>query len=216
MRDNILMRLVFRTRYGKMDELVGLMKKNEDLAVVMRPDLFGGATQWRYLVDHGGDMFHVITEMLTTSDIFSQWNDALDEAYQQVEFKVWFNQMVTCTESGSRELWRAHVAPSDFSSAPGRVCVRNVYQARYGRADAVIAHLQKQSALAQKHGIPPLAIYSDLMGPMFTVVASRDFANLAAWEQTIQQIDALPEFSDWRRQLLSMVEIGRREFYRIV
>lgn len=31
MRDKVLMRLVFRTRYGKVDELVALMKKSEAL-----------------------------------------------------------------------------------------------------------------------------------------------------------------------------------------
>ncbi len=216
MNYSVLMRLVFRTRYGKVDELVALMKKNQDLAVALKPDLFEGTTQWRYLVDHGGDMFMVITEMMTTVENFAKWTASLEQAYQTVEFKVWFNQMITCTEAGSRELWRVHVAPLNFSNAQGRVSARNVFQARYGKADALVEHLRKESALAQKHGIPPLAIYTDLTGPMFTVVSSRDFGSLAEWEQTIKQIDSLPEFSDWRKQLLGMVELGRREFYRIV
>ncbi len=216
MTQHVLMRLIFRTRYGKMDELVGLMKKNETMAATLGPAGVAADIHWRYLVDHGGDMFHVITELLTSLENITKWNEAVEQAYKQVEFQVWFNQMMLCTESGTREMWRVHVAPPNFANSVGRVMVRSVFQCRYGKADALVEHLGKESKLAQRQGIPPLAIYTDMAGPMFTVVASRDFDNLAGWEQTLKTTDALPEFSEWRRQLYSLVETGRREFYRIV
>ncbi len=215
MRDQVLMRLVFRTRYGKVDELLSLMRKNEALVAELYPNTFPDL-RFRYLVDYGGDMFHVVTETLASPANFIQWMQQVDEMYQHVEYKVWFNQMVTCTEAGTRELWRVHAAPPRFSDARAGVCARNVYQARYGKADALVEHLMTESKLAQRHDIPPLALYTDLSGPMFTVVSSRDHDSLAAWEQTLQKIDALPEYGQWRKQLLGMVEVGRREFYKLV
>jgi hypothetical protein len=217
MSDTVLMRNVFRTRYGKVDELVALLKKNEALARAMTPDFFAtSGVQFRQLVDHGGEMFTVVTEMLTERKLFGPLMEAMDQMYQAVEFKVWFNQMVTCTESGSRELYNVHISPPAFANAQGKVAVRSVFQARYGKADAAVEHLLKENKFEQRHGIPPLAVYTDLTGPMFTVIASRDVASLAEWEQIQRKIDSLPEYSDWRKQLLGAVESGRREFYRIV
>lgn len=216
MRDKVLMRLVFRTRYGKVDELVALMKKSEALNRELIKGPAMEQSEWRYLVDHGGPMFMVVTEALFDASGFNQWFEQIDQTYQTIEYKVWFNQMITCTEAGTRELWRVHMAPPNFAHAQGRISVRNIYQGKYGKADALVEHLSKESALAKKHGIPPLAIYTDLTGPMFTVVSSRDFGSLGEWEEAIRKIDSLSEFSEWRRQLLSLVEVGRREFYRIV
>jgi hypothetical protein len=215
MSNLMLIREVFHTRYGKVDELITLMKKNEVMARELMPEFFSEGAQFRYLVDHSGEMFTVVTEMFTHIKLFGQLMEALERIYQAVEFKVWFNQMITCTEAGSRELYNTHVPPS-FDNAPGKVVVRSVFQARYGKADAVVEHLLKENKIEQRHGIPPIAVYTDLTGPMFTVVASRDVASLAEWEQIRHQIDTLPEYSEWRRQLLGMVESGQREFYRIV
>lgn len=217
MSNTVLTREVFHTRYGKVDELVALMKKNEAMAHAMAPDFFAtSGAQFRHLVDHGGEMFTVVTEMFTDLKSFGQMTAMIEELYQSVEFKVWFNQMVTCTESGSREMYNVHVPPPSFADARGQVAIRSVFQARYGKADAVIEHLMRENKIEQRHGIPPLAVYTDLTGPMFTVIASRDVDSLAAWEQLQQKIDSIPEYSDWRKQLLGMVESGRREFYRVV
>jgi hypothetical protein len=53
-------------------------------------------------------MFQAIIEIET--DSLSAWEAQRREVYRQVEFQVWFNQMLTAVEAGSHEFFRVEYA----------------------------------------------------------------------------------------------------------
>lgn len=58
----------------------------------------------RILTDAGGPMFQAIIEIETES--MSAWESHRRSLFQQVEFQVWFNQMLNSVEAGSHEFYR--------------------------------------------------------------------------------------------------------------
>jgi hypothetical protein len=58
----------------------------------------------RILTDASGTMFQAVIEIETES--MSAWEDSRRTLFRQVEFQVWFNQMLAAVEAGSHELFR--------------------------------------------------------------------------------------------------------------
>jgi hypothetical protein len=94
------------------------------------------------------------------------------------------------------------------------ILVRNVFQAKYGKGDELVALFKEagQTWAAQDAG----RILTDASGPFFTVVTETEVESLAAWEQRSAAIFAHPEFGRWFERMVPLVESGRREFYQIV
>lgn len=98
--------------------------------------------------------------------------------------------------------------------------VRDVFQAKYGRGDELVA-LFKELAdhWAQgEHAVAPRSfrILTDASGPFFTVVTEIEIEGFAEWPQLMATEFALPEFPDWFARMAPLVESGRREFYNVV
>ncbi len=92
--------------------------------------------------------------------------------------------------------------------------VRDVFQAKYGQSDALVALFQEARQLwpGQYAG----RILTDASGPFFTVIVETEVDSLAAWEQRITEVFARPEFGEWFSRMPALVESGRREFCTIV
>ena len=93
--------------------------------------------------------------------------------------------------------------------------VRDVFQAKYGRGDELVAlfkEMQQGWPTASNHG---LRILTDRSGPFFTVVTETQVESFAAWEQLVVEEFANPAFGDWFARMMPLVESGRREFYNI-
>jgi hypothetical protein len=58
----------------------------------------------RILTDASGPMFRAVIEIETES--MSAWETQRREVYRQVEFQVWFNQMVAAVEAGRHDFYR--------------------------------------------------------------------------------------------------------------
>jgi hypothetical protein len=58
----------------------------------------------RILTDASGTMFQAVIEIETES--MSAWEDSRRTLFRQVEFQVWFNQMLAAVEAGSHEFFR--------------------------------------------------------------------------------------------------------------
>lgn len=98
--------------------------------------------------------------------------------------------------------------------------VRDVFQAKYGRGDELVALFKELDGYwhASSHEVPfrSFRILTDASGPFFTVVTEMEVDNLAAWEGVVAQELALPQFGEWFARMTSLVETGRREFYHLV
>jgi len=98
--------------------------------------------------------------------------------------------------------------------------VRDVFQARYGRGDELVALFQEIVGYwaEGEHAVAPRAfrILTDASGPFFTVVTEMEIESFAAWPQLMAEEFALPQFADWFRHMMPLVESGQREFYNVV
>ena len=96
--------------------------------------------------------------------------------------------------------------------------VRQVFQAKYGRGDELVALFRELNARMRDDGelMPQFRIVTEITGPFFTVVTEIEVENLAAWEGEFRKSMQRPWIGEWFSQMMPLVESGRREFYNIV
>ncbi len=95
---------------------------------------------------------------------------------------------------------------------------RQVFRAKYGRGDELVAHFKEFNARMQETGgtAPRFRILTDATGPFFTVVTEVEVENFAAWEGSFREAMARPWMGEWFSRMMPLVESGSREFYTVV
>jgi hypothetical protein len=95
---------------------------------------------------------------------------------------------------------------------------RQVFQAKYGRGDELVALFKEFNTRMQEEGgpAPRFRILTDVSGPFFTVVSEIEVESLAAWEGSFREAMARPWMGEWFGRMMPLVESGSREFYNIV
>ena len=96
--------------------------------------------------------------------------------------------------------------------------VRQVFQAKYGRGDELVALFQELNARMRDSGelAPQFRILTDASGPFFTVVTEAEAETFAAWEKGFAESMNQPWMGEWFSRMVPLVESGSREFYNIV
>ena len=98
--------------------------------------------------------------------------------------------------------------------------VRDVFQARYGRGDELVALFKEIAAYWEQsdnaRALQAFRILTDASGPFFTVVTEIEIESFAVWPEFMAAEFALPQFADWFARMMPLVESGRREFYNLV
>lgn len=92
------------------------------------------------------------------------------------------------------------------------IVVRNVFQAKYGRADELVALLKE---MGDTMPIAPSRILTDLVGPFFTVVLEFEAESLAEWESVMAESFGSEEFEEAFARSVPLTESGRREIYAV-
>jgi len=95
------------------------------------------------------------------------------------------------------------------------ILVRDVFQARYGQGDALVALFKEVREKWPESAQYGYRILTDASGPFFTVVTETEVASLAEWERLTGEIFSLPQFGEWFARMMPLVESGRREFYHL-
>jgi len=95
---------------------------------------------------------------------------------------------------------------------------RQVFQARYGRGDELVALFQELNTRMREadETASPFRILTDATGPFFTVVTESEVENFAAWEEGFSEAMERPWMDEWFSRMTPLVESGSREFYNIV
>jgi hypothetical protein len=95
--------------------------------------------------------------------------------------------------------------------------VRQVFQAKYGRGDELVALFQELNTRMRDEGelSPQFRILTDASGPFFTVVTETEVESFAAWESGFREAMERPWMEDWFSRMMPLVESGSREFYTI-
>ncbi len=97
-----------------------------------------------------------------------------------------------------------------------RIVVRNVFQAKYGRADELVALFKEANERWGDNFGTNRRILTDLSGRFFTVVVEEEAESLGDWERLRAQGFADPDFGGWFERMIPLVESGTQEFYTLV
>ncbi len=98
------------------------------------------------------------------------------------------------------------------------IVVRQVFRAKYGRGDELVALFQEfaQRQAAEGGAWQGLRLLTDASGPFFTVVTESEVESLGAWERLFGESMARPWMGEWFGRMTALVESGSREFYHVV
>jgi hypothetical protein len=95
---------------------------------------------------------------------------------------------------------------------------RQVFQAKYGRGDELVAIFQELNRRMQEEADPGprFRILTDASGPFFTVVTEVEVENFADWESRFSTSMSRPWMGEWDSRLVQLVESGNRQFFNLV
>lgn len=89
------------------------------------------------------------------------------------------------------------------------------FRAAYGQGDQLVALFREQaSGLLANPLILGARLYTDLTGPMFSVIVESDFADLDAYAAFMKQDMAeygTKDFQDWFARMMAVTEGGERQ-----
>lgn len=94
--------------------------------------------------------------------------------------------------------------------------VRQVFQAKYGRGDELVALFREFHANAAVPNRDKARILTDASGQFFTVVTEYEVESFADWEESFRKLMSGPETGAWFARMMEVTEGGRREFYNLV
>ncbi len=95
----VVIRETYQAYKGQIQFAVELLKRYGGLL-----EFFGVGKNPRILTDATGPMFQAVIEIETESMSF--WENRRRTLYREVEFQVWFNQMMTSVEAGTHQFFR--------------------------------------------------------------------------------------------------------------
>jgi hypothetical protein len=93
---------------------------------------------------------------------------------------------------------------------------RQVFQAKYGRGDELVALFREFNERIKDTSMARFRILTDATGPFFTVVTEVEVESLAAWEGSFSETMNQPWMGEWFGRMMPLVESGSREFYNLV
>jgi hypothetical protein len=97
------------------------------------------------------------------------------------------------------------------------IVVRNVFQAKYGKGDELVALFKQATPMFKRHtGGRGFRTLVDLSGPMFTVVTEFEWPSLAASEDGMKKMFADPEFGKWFAGMPDLIDHGSRDIWTVV
>ena len=67
-------------------------------------EFYGVGQKPRILTDASGNMFRAVIEIETES--MASWESQRRSLFREVEFQVWFNQLLTTVAAGSHDFYR--------------------------------------------------------------------------------------------------------------
>lgn len=93
----ILVRDVFRLRFGKAKEAKALLKEGRALIEEI------GYSKPRLMTDFTGQSYTLVME--TDWNSLGEWENALKTAFGNKDWQSWYQKFVPLVESGSREIY---------------------------------------------------------------------------------------------------------------
>ena len=205
----IQVRDILQIKFGNIDQAVDLFTQ---LSTPASKKIIMGE-HFEVLTDITGSMYTLINAIMV--DNLAVFTTLRAQQFAQPEFDAWFKQFQLFVEGGRREYYTVE-NPLETWSRPGVVVVRESYQAYKWQIERTVSLLQRYGGLmvAGGVGLNP-RILTDLSGPMFQAVIEIETESMSAWENQRRILFKEVEFQVWFNQMLTSVEAGSHEFYRV-
>lgn len=205
----IQIRDVLQVKFGKIDQAVELftqLSRPVSERVVM-------GQHFEVLTDITGEMYTLVNAFVVQS--MAEFNAMREKQFTQPEFERWFKQYQLYVEGGRREYYTLE-GPIQTWSRPGVVVVREAYRAYKWQIHTAVELLQRYGGLLEffKVGARP-RILTDISGPMFQAVIEIETESMSDWEHQRRVLYQEVEFQVWFNQMMTSVEAGSHEFYRV-
>ena len=205
----IQIRDVLQVKFGKIDQAVELftqLSTPESERVVM-------GQHFEVLTDISGTMYSLVNEYTVASLV--DFTTSRELQFAQAEFEHWFKQFQLFVEDGRREYYTVE-GPLKTWSRPGGVVVRETYRAYKWQIHTAVELLKRYGGLLEYYGVGQNSrILTDFSGPMFQAVIEIETESMATWESQRRSLYREVEFQVWFNQMLTSVEAGAHEFFRV-
>jgi hypothetical protein len=205
----IQVRDILRVKFGKIDEAVELFRRTPE------PGLPYLAPGFRFdvLTDVSGPMYTLVNEFVVQN--LGEFEAMRDRSFGEPGFDKWFTRFQMFVEGGRREYYNVE-GPYASWTRPGLIVVREVYQAYKWQIRTAVSLLQRYGALLVDRGVGMNPrILTDASGSMFRAVIEVETDSMSTWESHRRSMFQQVEFQVWFVQLLSTVEAGSHEFFRV-
>jgi len=197
-----------QVKFGKIDQAVELFTGGQPYAPFSDPEC-----HLNVLTDVSGPMYTLINEFVFPS--LGEFEAARDESYQQAGQKDWFRQFQLFVEGGKRDYFTVE---GDYIpwTRPGMIVVRETYRTFKWQIDTAVSLLKRYGGLLVDRGVGKNPrILTDASGPMFRAVIEIETESLSVWEAQRREVYKQVEFQVWFNQMLTSVEAGSHDFYRV-
>lgn len=205
----IQVRDVFQVKFGSIDQAVALFAQLPKVS----PGHASADVHYHVLTDISGPMYTLVAELMV--DNLSAWEKIRDESFAAPNYAAWYKQFQLFVEDGRREYYTLEGKCNDWSK-PGVIVVREVYKVYKWQIQPAVKLIQRYGALLADRGVGSNPrILTDLGGEMFQIVIEIETESMAQWESSRRELFKQPEFQVWFTQLLTVVNAGSHEFYRV-
>ncbi len=205
----IQIRDILQVKFGRIDQAVELFTNPSTPA----PAIIVPGHHFEVLTDISGNMYSLINEFVAQD--LKEFESMRDQQFAAPEFDPWFKQFQLFIDGGRREYYNVEGAYEEWTS-PGLVVVREAYSAYKWQIRSAVSLLQRYGGLMVALGVGRNPrILTDASGPMFQTIIEIETENLSTWENQRRLLFRQVEFQVWFHQMLTTVESGHHEFYRV-
>ena len=205
----IQIRDVLQVKFGSIDQAVELFTN----PVTPAPAMTVPGHHFEVLTDITGKMYALVNEYAAQD--LGEYETIRSQQFAAPEFDKWFKQFQLFVEGGRREFYNVEGAYESWSG-PGLVVVRESYRAYKWQIRTAVALLERYGGLLVDRGVGQKPrILTDASGPMFNAIIEIETESMSTWESQRRSLFRQVEFRVWFNQMLTAVESGSHEFYRV-
>lgn len=200
---------ILQVKFGKIDQAVALFTQ---LSPSLSSRIIQGQS-FEVLTDVTGEMYNLINEFAV--DSLDKLSSTRESQSGQFEYDEWFKQFQLCVEGGKRTFYQIEGSLTPWSRA-GMIVVREAYRAYKWQVPNAVSLLQRYGGLLDYYGVGHNPrILTDASGSMFQAVIEIETESMSAWENQRRSLYREVEFQVWFNQMMTAVEAGSHEFYRV-
>ncbi len=204
----IQIRDTLQVKFGKIDQAVELFTGAYQYAPFSEPDY-----HLNILTDVTGPMYTLVTEFVVPN--LSAFEAARSASMKKPGHEAWVRQFQLFVEGGKREYYTVEGAYAAWTR-PGLIVVREAYRTYKWQTETTLSLLKRYGGLLSDRGVGQKPrILTDASGPMFQAVIEIETESMSEWETHRRDVYQQVEFQVWFNQMMTSVEAGAHEFYRV-